>query len=308
MDEVVDVVVVGCGFAGAVAAISASEAGANVVVLEKSPDPGGISICSQGAVCCARNPDHAFAYLKATNGGRVPDEVVRALADGMAACEDYVRELARIADAEITIRERGGTYPFPHRKAFHYTTVDSIPGFDALATYPHVRGRIYGAHLFRLLELKLDQLGVDVRVATPAVRLLHNAEREVTGVVAQTENGVRRIGARRGVVLASGGFEASDAMKNEYWQQPTVLTAANKYNTGDGVRMAQALGADLWHMWHYHGSYGFKHPDPQYPYGIRVKRFPDWVPGGSTDEPIKGDDLVTVPMAWILVNRQGAVS
>ena len=107
------------------------------------------------------------------------------------------------------------------------------------------------------------------------------------------------------MVLASGGFEASDAMKNEFWQQPTVLTAANKYNTGDGIRMAQALGADLWHMWHYHGSYGFKHPDPKYPYGVRVKRFPDWVPGGSTDEPIKGDDLVTVPMAWILLNRQG---
>ena len=88
LDEVVDVVVMGCGFAGAVAAISAREAGANVVVLEKSPDAGGISICSQGAVCCAGNPDHAFAYLKATNGGRVPDDVVRALADGMAACED----------------------------------------------------------------------------------------------------------------------------------------------------------------------------------------------------------------------------
>ena len=58
-----------------------------------------------------------------------------------------------------------------------------------------------------------------------------------------------------------------------------VLTAANRFNTGDGIRMAQEVGADLWHMWHFHGSYGFRHPDPDYPYGIRVKRFPDWVPG-----------------------------
>ena len=237
-DEIVDVVVVGCGFAGAVAAIAAREAGAAVVLLEKSPDPGGISICSQGAVCCTRNSDHAFAYLKETNGGRVPDDVVRALADGMAECEDYVRELACIADAEITVRERGGNYPFAHRKAFHYTTVDSIPDFDALETYPHVRGRIYGAHLFRLLELTLDKHKVDLRVATPATRLIENAQREVVGVVAQSADGDRRIGARRGVVLATGGFEASDAMKNEYWQQPTVLSAANKYNTGDGIRMA----------------------------------------------------------------------
>ena len=304
-DEVCDVVVAGYGFAGAVAAITAAEAGAEVILLEKSPDPGGISICSQGAVCCARQPDEAFAYLKATNGGRVPDDVVRALADGMAECEAYVRDLARLADAEITVRERGGNYPFPNRKAFHYTTVDSIPGFDALKTYPHVRGRIYGAHLFHLLQLSVARHDIDVRLATPATRLIQDELGEVVGLLVSTADGLRRIGARRGVVLATGGFEASDAMKNEYWQQPTVLTAANKYNTGDGIRMAQALGADLWHMWHYHGSYGYKHPDPNYPYGIRVKRFPDWVPGGSVDEPIKGDDPVSVPMAWILVDRQG---
>ncbi|MEO6624000.1 MAG: FAD-dependent oxidoreductase, partial [Burkholderiaceae bacterium] len=42
-DETVDVVVVGCGYAGAVAAIAAHDAGARVLVLEKMPDPGGIS-------------------------------------------------------------------------------------------------------------------------------------------------------------------------------------------------------------------------------------------------------------------------
>ncbi len=53
-------------------------------------------------------------------------------------------------------------------------------------------------------------------------------------------------------------------------------------NTGDGIRMAQDLGAELWHMWHYHGCYGFKHPDPDYPVAIRVKRLPDWFPGKKT--------------------------
>ncbi|MEM9357055.1 MAG: FAD-dependent oxidoreductase [Pseudomonadota bacterium] len=304
-DEATDVVVVGYGFAGAVAALSACEAGADVILLEKSPDPGGISICSQGAVCCARNADHAFAYLKATNGDRVPDVVTRALADGMTECEAFVRDLAGIANANITVRERGGNYPFPHRKAFHYTTVESIPGFNALETYPHVRGRIYGAHLFRLLELHLEKQDVDVRLATAADRLIRDGDNQVIGLTVRSEEGTRKIAARKGVVLACGGFEASDTMKNEYWQQPHVLSAANKFNTGDGVRMAQSAGADLWHMWHYHGSYGFRHPDPDYPYGVRVKRFPDWVPDGSVDEPIEGDDQVSVPMAWILVNRHG---
>jgi len=56
--------------------------------------------------------------------------------------------------------------------------------------------------------------------------------------------------------------------------------------------MAQEVGAGLWHMWHFHGSYGFRHPDPQFPFGIRLKRLPDWVPGRGLRE-----DVV---MSWIL--------
>ncbi|MEO5738076.1 MAG: FAD-binding protein, partial [Variovorax sp.] len=49
-DQSADVVVVGCGFAGAMAAISAHDEGAKVILLEKMPDPGGISVCSFGGV------------------------------------------------------------------------------------------------------------------------------------------------------------------------------------------------------------------------------------------------------------------
>ena len=45
-DEAADVVVVGYGYAGAVAAIEAHDAGADVLLIEKMPDPGGISITS----------------------------------------------------------------------------------------------------------------------------------------------------------------------------------------------------------------------------------------------------------------------
>ena len=70
-------------------------------------------------------------------------------------------------------------------------------------------------------------------------------------------------------------------MQRQFWQEKPVLNAAYMGNTGDGIRMAQDVGAALWHMWHYHGVYGFKHPDPGYPFGIRPKRLPDWIPGGS---------------------------
>ena len=73
------------------------------------------------------------------------------------------------------------------------------------------------------------------------------------------------IKARRAVVLACGGFEANPEMQRQYWQEKPVLNAAYMGNTGDGILMAQAVGAALWHMWHYHGVYGFKHHDPAYP-------------------------------------------
>jgi len=105
------------------------------------------------------------------------------------------------------------------------------------------------------------------------------------------------IQAKRAVVLACGGFEANPEMQMQYWQEKPVLNAAYAGNTGDGILMAQDVGAQLWHMWHYHGVYGFRHPDPGYPFGVRPKRLPDWIPGQAARADVK------VP--WIIVDRSG---
>ena len=99
------------------------------------------------------------------------------------------------------------------------------------------------------------------------------------------------------MILAVGGFEADKEMKTSYWQGKPVLMASNRGNTGDGIRMAQALGADLWHMWHFHGCYAFKHTDPEFPFALRVKRLPDWNPAKK--------DETDVVMAWIIVDQRG---
>jgi succinate dehydrogenase/fumarate reductase flavoprotein subunit len=115
-------------------------------------------------------------------------------------------------------------------------------------------------------------------------------------VLVDGPQGPRRIAARHGVVLACGGFEADPAMQAQHWQLRPVLPAATRGNTGDGIRMAQALGAGTWHMWHFHGSYGFRHPDPAYVFGIRTKKLPDWTPG------IHDPD---VKVSWILLDQDG---
>jgi len=297
-DEDVDVVVVGYGFAGGVSAIEAHDAGAKVLVVEKMPDPGGISICSHGAICSTRDPDGAFTYLKNTNAGRTPDSVLRALADGMVDNESYARKLTELTGAEFMIRERGGNYPFPGEDAFYYTQITAVPNIDAATVYPHVKGRPGGPLVFYVLQKNVEERGIEVRLNTPAKSLITNSNREVIGIIVETPNGDRRIGTRKGVILACGGFEANTEMQKQFWQIMPVTTAANGGNTGDGIRMAQSLGAQLWHMWHFHGSYGFLHPDKdEFPYGIRVKRFPDWIPGQEV--------RAVVQAPWIMVDQSG---
>lgn len=312
--ETFDVVVIGFGLGGGIAALNAAQAGAKTLLLEKSTVPGGLSICSYGAVRSAHDPDQAFAYLQATNGGRTPDAVIRALADGMCDLENYVRQLAQINGARVITsveeneerakagdpyrRQIRGNYPLPGTDTFYHTSVVDVPGFDARVAYPWANGAPNGPKLFKVVHDNVVAAGVDIRVGTGAQRLIADpATREVLGVSVLRDGAARHIRAKRGVILATGGFEGSAEMKAQFLEAHPVYNAAARHNTGDGIRMAQDLGAALWHLWHVHGAYGFRHSDPAYPYGIRVKRFPDWFPG----EP----DKVNLKMAWIVLDRAG---
>jgi succinate dehydrogenase/fumarate reductase flavoprotein subunit len=301
-DEAFDVVVVGYGYAGAVAAIEVADAGCSVLLIEKMSDPGGISICSGGNVRIADDAEKAFEYLKITCDGTTPDDVLWALAEGMTQVPAYFERLAEASGATIDSRYAGGNYPFPGIDTFGYISVGSVPDFDPAARYPHVSSylpihRAAGVRLFKVMEDNIAQRNITVRLAAEAKQLLVDPKTEVRGLLIKTGSGLQRIKAARGVILACGGFEANPEMQRQFWQEKPVLLAAFRGSTGDGIRMAQAVGADIWHMWNYHGTYGFKHPDPDYPYGIRLKRLPDWIPGRPPREDVR--------MPWIVIDQQG---
>ena len=295
-DETFDVVVAGYGFAGGAAAIAAAEAGARVLLIEKMPVPGGISICAGGGVRIASDPDKAYAYLRATNAGTTPDAHLRVFADAMCNFVPYFESLAKTNGAKLALRERSANYPLPGHETFSFIEVESIPGFDAKRDYPHAHALKAGPIVFRLVEDNVRARNVEVRLATAATRLVTDETGRVIGLETASGGRSRAIAARGGVILACGGFEAGAELQRQHWQFHPVLSASTRGNTGDGIRMAQAVGADLWHMWHMHGTYGFRHPDPAYPFGIRTKRLPDWVPG------VRPAD---VRMPWILLDRNG---
>ena len=211
-----DVVVVGFGFAGGVAAIEAHDAGAKVLLVEKMPDPGGISICSHGAICSTRNSGGAFQYLKATNGGRTDEKVLQALADGMMDNESYARKLARLTGGEFMIRERGGNYPFPGADSFYYTQLVKIPNFEAHQVYPQVKGRPGGPMVFYMIQRNVDERHIDVWLDSPVKDLITDAKMKVSGVYIKSSGRECSVKVKRGVILASGGFEANEEMKKQF--------------------------------------------------------------------------------------------
>lgn len=300
-----DVVVVGYGAAGAVAAIEACDAGARTLLVEKMLHPGGISILSAGGIRITHDADAAYAYLQQTCGGRTPDDVLRVLADGMATVGDYLRELGTINGAVVSIEPAVGNYPFPGTDALGYAEVASIPGFgddgpeaDGFLAARPLRP---GCYLFKVLADQVNLRVADGRLTVwldcPAERLVRDADGRVAGLTVRKGGASTSVRATRGVVLACGGFEADDEMKRQYLVSTPVLAGSFRGNTGDGIRMAQDVGAALWHMWHYHGPYGMRHPDPAYPYGLYAKLLPMWTPERSA---------VPLPtMAWIIVDQAG---
>ena len=86
-DEEFDIIVVGYGFAGALAAITAADAGCRVLLAEKAENPGGISICSGGAMRSAHDADTVvmfsalwtFGHLLDVDPGELASEVMKIL-------------------------------------------------------------------------------------------------------------------------------------------------------------------------------------------------------------------------------------
>ncbi|WP_084789383.1 3-oxosteroid 1-dehydrogenase [Saccharomonospora iraqiensis] len=114
-------------------------------------------------------------------------------------------------------------------------------------------GRLRGRRLLSMgqalaagLRAGLARSGVPVRLSTPMVDL-HTEDDTVTGVV--VERGGQRVvlRARRGVILGSGGFEHDEQLRRRHQREPigTEWTVGAKANTGDGIRAATALGADV---------------------------------------------------------------
>lgn len=237
-DEETDVLVVGYGGSGASAAIAAAEAGADVLIIEKAPegDEGGNTSVSGGGAVIATDPDVAFDFLKFQMPDTVDDEEIKGFVKELAELPAWLKEHG--IEPQITDVKPGGG------AGAMYTALPTSAGMGQMLS---VGGT--GASLFKALkEVAESTAGVRVKYELAGSKLVFDPEtKEVFGVIAIDAAGnAVRIRANRAVVLTCGGFENNHKMLTTYYPpMMPIYPCGTPYNTGDGIRMVQEVGAEL---------------------------------------------------------------
>ena len=268
-----DVVVAGYGAAGATAAISAADAGASVLLLEKAPKggEGGNSKFAGQDVMGPLTYEDGLAYYKALRG-----MFTESTSDSML--ETFVAECVKNPDYLVSL---GAVYDEFWKKP--WPEFPEFEGAESIYTWI-VGGQSFQGTLYKLLQDNVAKRDIDVLFEAPAQHLIQDPiTKVILGVQFEKDGKVVNARAKNGVVLATGGFEANQEMIQNYLQQPYVYVVAAIYNTGDGIKMAQEVGADLWHMSNSAGfNWGFQ-PEGQ-PTAVRSLKLGNGIIVGPTGE------------------------
>jgi flavocytochrome c len=239
-DKEADIVILGFGGAGAIAAIAAREGESTVIVLEKQAVPGGSTAVSGGVYYAANTSvqkangiedtaDKMYQhYLNAGKGFNNPD-MVRLAADRSAANVEKLIEL-------------GATFPSaPTVSGAEYNVGSEPIARVHSVVYGDMTG---GGAFFNVLADAARAKGAEILMETPATSLVVNDKGEVVGVKASSAGADLYVKAKKGVVLTTGGFTRSEEMLYAFTMQGHYCQPLGALElTGDGHRMAFALGA-----------------------------------------------------------------
>jgi fumarate reductase flavoprotein subunit len=134
-------------------------------------------------------------------------------------------------------------------------TVDTGAG----QTVPRVHTTDTARLIERLLRRCVDTGRVSVHFSTRAVRLLRSATGSINVVLADHSGARLRISSQLGVILATGGFTNDSRLVHRYAPQyDDAMRVSAPGATGDGLRMACALGAELLDMAYIKGTFGVR--------------------------------------------------
>lgn len=282
-DKEADVVVAGYGAAGSAAAIEAHDAGAEVLILEKMPLPGGSMGRCGGAILGAGSaiqkalgiddtPDKLYEWVMTSTTGLTPPEIARVYCDNAGKNVDWLMKLGEDYGVGAPVPTQEGSMGIGGVD-FLGAAYDSF-GVEAVARSHWARanknpefGEHAGPELFAPLMAAITAKGIEAMFETALAELLTNGN-EVIGVKVESKGKTLYIKARKGVVIGTGGFAYNDEMKQKYNPEMVgIQSYMTPAATGEGILAAQALGADLANMSLYypHGGPHSTHSDPDAP-------------------------------------------
>jgi 3-oxo-5alpha-steroid 4-dehydrogenase len=259
-DDEADVVVAGLGCAGACAALEARAAGADVLVLERETLGGGTSALSGGLIYLGGgtpvqkqcgfedSPEQMFLYLMAACGPGADEAKVRLFCE--RSVEHFHWLVARGVPFKASFYPEGGTEP-PTDDGLIFSGSEAAHPFAAFAR-PAPRGHhpqqpgAAGGFLMQKLLAAVAASGARPLTGARCVSLVLDKTGRVLGAVARTSEGERTLRARRGVVLATGGFIHDDAMlaRHAPWLLRCKVRIGCEGDDGSGIRLGMAAGAE----------------------------------------------------------------
>ena len=305
MSNTFDVVVVGSGSAGMMAALRAADHGLRVLMVEKAHKYGGTSATSGGGIWMPNHGltettdsrDQALQYIAAVSRGAVRRDRQEAYVDTCPLVVRYLTEVgvklyvligytdyypalpgAREDRSVLTVAMDGGELgdefhtmreQFPRFKLFNryafdidqlYSISTRAKGWQWVALKMITRYWLdrdwrkktqrdrrltMGAALIGGLRKALIARNVPLWLGTGLEQLIVN-EGRVTGVELSRFGRRFKVEARHGVVIASGGFEWNQSLRDKYMEFPTVAkwsTTPEEGNKGEATIAGQAIGA-----------------------------------------------------------------
>jgi 3-oxo-5alpha-steroid 4-dehydrogenase len=259
-DDEAEVVIAGLGCAGACAALEARAAGADVLVLERAALGGGTSALSGGLLYLGGgtpvqkqtgfedSPEQMFAYLMAACGPGADEAKVRLFCE--RSVEHFHWLVAQGVPFKASFHPESGTEP-PTDDGLIFSGSEAAHPFAALARpaprghHPQKEGAA-GGFLMQKLLAAVAASGARQLTGARCVSLVLAESGRVVGIVARTPAGERAVRARRGVVLATGGFIQDDAMlaRHAPWLLRCKIRIGCEGDDGSGIRLGLAAGAE----------------------------------------------------------------
>ncbi len=249
----VPVLIIGAGASGMVAALSAVDAGGEVLVVEADPTPSGSTALSAGLIPAAGTrfqqdvgiDDSAALFaadIQAKARGENPQDLVDILAEGAGAAVQWLADRYELPFSVVGDFD----YPGHSRRRMH--------GLPSRA----------GRELVDRLRATCEAQGIDIICNRRAVTLFRDGDR-IMGIEVESPDGRERIGCGA-LILACSGFGGNREMVARFMPEiDGALWFGHDGNRGDAVNWGEALGAACQHLGAYQG-----HGNVATPHGILI--------------------------------------